>query len=598
MSKKDTIQEDIFTRRAFLIGGLQGSLLLLLAGRLTYLQVFQSENLARLAEKNRTHTYIIPPLRGRILDRFGGELATNKQNLRAAIVAEKAGNLQKTLQDMGRILKLPKNQQRHILRKLAKMPKFVPLVVKEYLSWEEFATLNMNLPRLSGLELDTKIQRYYPRANSFAHVVGYVVDSPKVKVSGWYVGRSGIEKQIESRLKGKTGVRRVENNAYGRFVRELDRQGQGQGEDVTLSVDTAIQQSVVKELKNQRGSVTVMDIHNGEILAMACTPSFNPNLFHQGITTAQWRELQRNPATPLINKAIAGQYPPGSVFKLVTAMAALEDPDISPQKKFTCPGFYVLGRRQFHCWKKEGHGIMNLHQALKHSCDTYFYNIARNLGVDALEAMAHKMGLGHPTGIELPGEKKGLIPGKVWKKQQLAQPWYQGETVIMGIGQGYVLSTPLQLATMTAWIANGGYKVTPTLFKTPAQKSLKAAKLTVQPASIAFLQKAMEAVVNEPQGTAYHVRWRGRHRPKGALMAGKTGTAQVRRISTQEREKGVRDNKDLPTQLRDHALFVGFAPVKNPKYAISVVIEHGGSGSKKAAPIAANIMKTLLKLTA
>lgn len=592
-----------FPRRALILGLGQVGLFGILAGRLQFLQIKQAEEYGMLAEENRVNIGLLAPLRGRIVDRFGQDIASNRPNFQVVMIPEQTNDPIETINMLEKLVPISASRRRRLLRDIPRSRGFVPFTVAENLSWEQFAALNLNLPHLPGVEPEVGEMRFYPEKHIFSHIVGYVGrpdegdlsdNDPLLKVPGFRIGKSGIERRLDSELRGSAGSRRVEVNSVGRVIRELTRDPGLQGADLVLSLDMELQKYAHELLGEQSGSVVMMDIHKGDVLAMSSSPGFDPNTFNVGLSQKQWETLIEDKRKPLINKTIAGQYPPGSTFKMLVALAGLETGVITPKTKIDCTGSYELGNDIFHCWEHEGHGKMNLNDAIVHSCDVYFYDLARNLGIDAIEKVAKQFGLGSKTYVQAPGEKSGLVPGRDWKRANLDASWQTGETVITGIGQGYMLATPLQLAVMTARIANGGKKVMPTLVSSINQEKLampESETMTVKPENLKLLQKAMYGVVNNPKGTAFGSRFSLNRE----VAAGKTGTVQVRRISRDERETGIVPNEELDWHLRDHALFVGFAPFKNPRYAVSVVVEHGGSGSKVAAPIAQAMLKRALE---
>jgi len=441
--------------------------------------------------------------------------------------------------------------------------------------------------------------RQYPLAHDFSHVLGYVAavsekevtGDPLLELPGFKIGKNGVERVFDLNLRGKAGNSQVEVNAVGRVIRELSRQEGQPGDDLRLTIDRDLQKLAADRLKKEKSAAAVvMDIHNGDVLVLSSVPGFDPNEFVTGLSSRSWRRLVNDPHTPLINKAISGLYAPGSTFKMVVALAALEANIVRPDHRVFCRGFTQLGNARFHCWKKHGHGWQDIYDAHKNSCDVYFYDIAKRIGVDRIAAMARKLGLGEKTGVDLPSEKGGVIPTRAWKKALIGTPWQQGETLISGIGQGFILTTPLQLAVMTARLANGGEAVTPRLVRPERidgkDDTPKFKKLAISRASLDVIRDGMNQVTNEHGGTAY----RARISEKGMEMSGKTGTAQVRRISKAEREMRVLKNHERPWRKRDHALFVGYAPSDDPRYAVAVVVEHGGGGSKVAAPIARDLL--------
>lgn len=598
----------LFSRRSVLLAGGKLALFSALAGRMYYLQVVESERYRTLAEDNRINLRLLAPQRGRILDRNGVAIATNQQNYRLIIVTERAPDVAETLERLARLIDLGEHDRRRVLREVRRQRGFVPITIRENLEWEEVARVEINAPDLPGVHIEVGQTRFYPFIDAAAHLIGYVgavsakeqTGDPLLDLPSFRVGKNGVEKIHDLRLRGRAGRSEVEVNAIGRVIRELSRREGQPGDEVRLSVDMAIQELAHKRLGEESGAVVVMDVHSGEVLALASTPGFDPNAFNKGISRDYWQQLMKNERAPLTNKAIAGQYAPGSTFKMVVALAALESGLVAPDHRTFCIGHVQLGNVRFHCWKKHGHGRLDMEGALQHSCDVFFYDVARRIGVDRISAMAKRLGLGRLLELDLPGEKPGVVPSRDWKRAVLNQPWHPGETLVAGIGQGFVLTTPLQLAVMTARIANGARAVTPRL--TRAQPAVAAAgdeaeapkpfaELNIAPEHLDIVRRGMYAVSNDPRGTAF----RARIREKGWELAGKTGTSQVRRITLAERETGVRKNEDLPWRERDHALFVAYAPAHAPKYAISVIVEHGGGGSAVAAPIARDVMRETLR---
>ncbi len=606
---RDTARQALFTRRAAMLSfgtmGLFGTVFWRLYG----LQVRQAEEFGILAEENRVNVHLLVPKRGRILDRFGVELASNRQNFRVLLVPEDArnvggSNVEEALNVLGEIVELSDYRRRRALREAARNRSFVPITVKENLDWEEFARVNVNLPDLPGIVPDVGQTRYYAVGDHVAHVVGHVGrvtreeqlddDDPLLRLPDFRIGKLGVERRLETQLRGSAGTSRVEVNAVGRVIRELQRNEGEPGDDVVLTIDEELQSFAAAQFEGESGSAVVIDIASGDILALVSQPGFDPNLFTFGISHAEWALLRDSERNPMVNKAVAGQYPPGSTFKMVVALAALEAGVMDPAEQVFCRGQITLGDRVFHCWRRRGHGAMNMRNGIKNSCDVYFYEVARRVGIDRIAAMAQRLGLGTATGISLPGERSGLVPTSGWKLATYGTRWQQGETLITGIGQGFLLSTPLQQALMVARIASGN-EVIPRLVRAvgnsvgleTAGDVLPQLSLGLDPAHLAIIHDGMNAVVNEVGGTATRSAVRG----EGMSMAGKTGTAQVRNISSAEREEGVISNAELPWRLRDHALFVGFGPVEAPRYAVSVVVEHGGSGSGAAGPRAREIMQ-------
>ncbi|WP_029009754.1 penicillin-binding protein 2 [Azospirillum halopraeferens] len=595
---RDTDRYRSLTRRTLLLGGLKVGLLSTLVGRLYYLQVVESQRYTMLAEENRISLRLVAPSRGPIVDRFGIPLAINQQNYRVVVVAERTRSVPETLDKIARIVPLTEADRRRVLREVQKKRRYVPVTVRENLTWDQVATIELNTPDLPGVSIEVGELRHYPFADSIAHVMGYVGavseaelnGDPVLSLPGFRIGKSGIEKYHEKALRGTAGTSQLEVNAVGRVIRELSRDEGQPGREVQLTIDIGLQQFVQTRLsQEQSAACVVMDVHTGGIYALASHPSYDPNQFPMGISAELWEELLSNPTTPLSNKAVAGQYAPGSTFKMVVALAALESGLISPRHTTFCPGHMDLGDHRFHCWKRGGHGTVDMVGALRHSCDVFFYDVARRIGVDRIAEMSNRFGLGQPLGLDLPHERPGLIPTRDWKLAQLGTSWQPGETLVASIGQGYVLSTPLQLAVMTARMANGGYAVKPHLTK---QIKLGPHEQTTWPAigvkkeNLDVILRGMNEVSNSPNGTGF----KARITEPGMELAGKTGTAQVRRITMAERAGGVIKNENRPWRERDHALFVAYAPVHAPRYACSVIVEHGGGGSAVAAPIARDVL--------
>jgi len=599
---RDSERHKLFSRRAAMLIGGKTVLLSALVGRMYYLQVVDSDRYKTLAEENRINFRLLAPPRGRIVDRFGVPIADNQQNYRVVLIPEQTGDVEETLLRLGRIISIGQNEKKQILRDVRRRRGFVPVTLRENLSWQDVAHIEVNMPDLPGVMIDVGQSRYYPFATETAHVLGYVAavsegetkGDPLLELPGFRIGKSGIEKVYDLALRGSSGSSQVEVNAFGRVIRELERSEGQPGTRLQLTIDSGLQQLTSKRLGDESGSVVVMDVHSGDVLAMVSTPGFDPNAFNKGLSTEQWNALVSNDKSPLINKSIGGHYAPGSAFKMIVALAALEKGVISADSEVFCSGKTQLGNATFHCWKKGGHGVVNLNAGISQSCDVYFYEIARRTGIERIAEMARRFGLGSRLGLDLPGEQAGLIPSDKWKKATIGAPWQKGETLLAGIGQGYVLATPLQLAVMTARLVNGGVAVTPHLTRDviteqgPIRRQAKKPEtLGVLPGHLALIREAMDTVVNVPGGTAF----RSRIKQPEFRMGGKTGTAQVRRITKQERDNRVLKNEELPWKERDHALFVGFAPVDAPRYAVAVVVEHGGGGSKVAAPIARDVLE-------
>lgn len=595
---KDADKSIVFTRRAIVVGGLQTLILGTLAGRLFWLQIAEGQRYKMLSEQNRINLKMLLPSRGQIVDRFGVPLALNTQDFRIMLVPEQARHVEKALRHLQNYVDLDEHSIQSVLKQAKRTAKFVPLEVKDGLTWQEVSKIEVNLPDLPGLYIHEGEVRNYPYGDSTAHLIGYVgavnqgeidPNEPILRQPGFKIGKTGIEKQFDEAMRGRAGTSAVEVNVVGREIRELNRQESAQGDRVTLSIDAELQRFVQARLAQERSaSAVIMDVHTGALYALASHPAFDPNVFSRGISAALWQELLSDPAFPLTNKAIAGQYPPASTFKMITALSGLRAGVIKPGRGVFCSGVYNFGQGKFHCWRKEGHGHVDVVDAITKSCDTFFYQISTEVGIDRIAETAREMGLGKKFDFELSEQKSGLVPDQAWKKKTHKESWQPGDTIVSGIGQGYLLATPLQLAVMTARFVNGGYAVEPWLVGhvgAAAQHQGAWPKLPIDPKHLDIIRKGMENVVNIQGGTAYG----SRIAEEGLGMAGKTGTAQVQRITMQQRAAGVK-NEDLPWKQRHHALFVGYAPYHKPRYACAVVVEHGIGGSRTAAPIARDLL--------
>lgn len=584
-----------FSRRHLILVAAQGGLFAILVGRLQYLQVSQSETFSTLAEANRVNINELSSERGRIRDRFGEILADNDQRFQVVLVPEQAGDLNATLAGLQDILGLSDRHIRDLKRRIQRAPKFKPIVAVDDLTWNDFSRFNLNIPFLRGVEAKVADKRIYPQKQASAHAIGYVGtktrgDLQRIgNIVGDTVGRSGVEREYQELLSGEPGVRHVEVNAFGRTIRELRSRPGQPGDELHMAICADMQKYVTGRMEGHSGSVIVMDVENGELITLVSTPGFDPNEFSRGIDERRWETLLSHEKKPLMNKAIRGQYAPGSTFKMLVALAALEDELIEADEEIMCTGKYELGGELFHCWLHEGHGAMNMTQALERSCDTYFYELALRVGIDRISEMARRFGFGSITGVDLSGEKSGILPNRDWKRANYDVGWRPGETVITGIGQGYLLSTPMQLVVMTAALANGGRLVTPRLLR--QNGAVESRPTNTDAEALKVIQLGLYNAVNRPGGTAYA----SSLLIDGQRMSGKTGTVQVRRISQDERKAGVIPNSELDWHLRDHSLFVGYVPHDKPRFAISVVVEHGGGGAQVAAPIARDTMVHLLK---
>ena len=595
---KDSERHKQFNRRTVILAGGKLALLSVLVGRMYYLQVVESKRYQTLADRNRINLRLLPPPRGRIVDRYGTPIAVNQINYRVVLNLETTMDVEETLRALGSIINIGEGERRRIMRDISRKPSFVPVTVRENLNWDKVARIEVNAPDLPGVEIDEGQSRHYPFGKDTAHVLGYVAPvsegettgDPLLKLPGFRIGKDGIEKFYDLSLRGVGGNSQVEVDAFGRVIRELSRKEGQPGSEVALTIDVELQKFVSRRLAGQSAAAVVIDVHAGDILSLVSTPGFDPNAFNKGLSENEWQALLSNPRAPLTNKAISGLFSPGSTFKMVVALAALEKGAITPESSFFCSGSIKLGNAVFHCWKKGGHGTVQLAKGIIQSCDVYFYEVAKRTGIDLIAKMARRLGLGRKLGLDLPSEQAGLIPTRDWKRKTYGIPWQQGETLIAGIGQGYILATPLQLAVMTARVANGGIGVKPRLTAAEGESgdpdTLPGNDLGLLPEHLRLVREAMVSVVNSPMGTAY----KARIKEPGFEMGGKTGTVQVRRITKAERELGIIKNEDLPWKQRDHAIFVGFAPASAPRYAAAVVIEHGGGGSKVAAPIARDIL--------
>lgn len=600
----------ILTRRAAILGGGQFVLAGALAARLFDLQVIEAGRYTVLADENRISIRFLAPLRGRILDRFGVQLAANAPAYRAVIVAEGAGDLDATLDAVASLIPVSDADRRRVVREVRRKHRFVPVVIREDLTWEEMARLAVSAPELPGVSIEQMQKRSYPFQAMVSHAVGYVAavsegeldraHDPVIELPDFRIGKTGIEKAYDAELRGKAGTEAVEVNAFGRVVRELSRSESIRGRDIVLSLDMALQNLAAERCAAEKSAATVvLDALSGEVLALVSTPGYDPDAFVDGVPPAMWQALTTDPLHPLTDKAIAGAYAPGSTFKPIVALAGLEAGAITPDTHFFCPGYFLLGDAVFHCWKRSGHGSLAVRDAIKHSCDVFFYNTAHRLGIDPIAAMATRFGLGARLGIEIPGERPGLVPTRAWKLAALGSSWQQGETISAGIGQSYVTETPLQLAIQAARLATGRV-VMPRLVRpqgiiTPNDRVAAApdpqfAPVELRSAHLDLVVDGMRAVVNEPGGTAYAARIR----EPGLEMGGKSGTSQVRRISQSEREHGLPKSSDIPWRERDHALFIAFAPIDAPRYVCAVVVEHGGATGGGGSAVAAPICRDLL----
>ncbi|PXZ01775.1 penicillin-binding protein 2 [Commensalibacter melissae] len=599
----DTNSRRVFTRRAILILAAQTGILSLLANRLYKLQVVNGDRYIKMAKKNLISKRLLSPPRGRILDRFGAILANNKINWRAMLIPEETDNVSDVIERFADLISLDEHDYARIQWNLDHQRRFIPIMLKDFLSRDEMTIIEVNSPSLPGIVIDVGTKRLYPLEGLLAHIVGYVAppndkdiaQNTILALPGMRVGRSGIEQTQENDLCGKAGEVQVEVDSVGHIITELGHVDSIQGQDVALTIDVELQKEISSIVADQSASAVVLDCRNGEVMAMVSNPSFDPSLFDSGVSHAQWKTWIQDERSPLTNKAVAGSYPPGSTFKPAVALAALEASTITENTRIHCPGYYDYGGSRFHCWNKYGHGSLDLHGALKYSCDVYFYEVARRTGMEAIHATCDKLGLGVELPIELTHVRSGLIPTPKWRESR-GHHWNVGDTIVSGIGQGFVHVTPLQLATYVARIATGK-KIDPHLIRkrnnilVPQADPNYWQKLDIKPDFLKMIRFGMYAVVNENKGSGakakmdYH----------GMLLAGKTGTAQVKSVSRALRESGHFNSANLPWKYRPHALFICFAPYDDPQYAISLIVEHGNAAASVAAPLAREMMVATLK---
>ena len=607
-------KSDIINRRMFIIGAAKIIIFGGLIARLFSLQINDNKKYLTLSDKNRIREWKLPPTRGNIVDYFGNVIAGNLKVYQLHVIPEQVENFNYLISRLRSILQLSEKRVEKIKKKKNQLKPWESLIISENLSWSEFLKINNYLYELVGVKPVMTISRNYPFNDIYTHVLGYVsqpneddiLANEVIKekfVPGIKVGKLGLEKTLENELIGVNDIQRYEVNAYGKRINQLEYQKGKQGSKIRITLDTEVQKLCAELLVNKAGSISVMDIYTGEVIALYSSPSYDPNLFLFGISQDEWQLIRNNPLKPLINKTLSGLYSPGSTIKPIVALSALENNIIDTNFKVRCKGKIELYGQTFHCWKEKGHGSVNLKDAMKQSCDTYFYEIARKLGVDRLKITADKFGLGKKVlGAYFENEKSGQFPDTEWKKNNLGKGWVLGETLITGIGQGYTQTTPIQLCLMTAQIANGGYKINPKIITDDSQLTSEEIKKAVQKNNfqpnlplfdnqnnIKIVQKAMFSSTNELRGTSYKSRIED---PK-YQFAGKTGTAQVKRISKRERELDLKTSQ-IPYNERDHALYVAFGPYKNPRYALSIIVEHGGSGSSTAAPMATKLFKLII----
>ncbi|SEN32154.1 peptidoglycan glycosyltransferase [Paracoccus alcaliphilus] len=588
-------------RRGLMLGGIQLAVAGALGMKLRSMQLEHAEEYRMLADGNSIKIRLIPPARGLIHDRNGLLLAGNEQNYRLTMTREEAGgDVLPVLRKLSNLIPMTDSRIAELQDEFIKRSAITPIVLADRLSWEQFSSIALNAPSLPGVTLEAGLSRAYPRAGDLAHVMGYVgpvsdydlerieEPDPVLMLPEFQLGKVGVESRLEEALRGKAGARRVEVNSRGREMRELGRQEGEQGATVQLTIDARLQNYAAQRMGEESAAAVVMDTQTGDLLAICSSPSFDPNKFVRGISGPDYRALMDHDHRPLADKTVQGVYPPGSTFKMVTLMAGLEAGVINAGTRFYCPGHTEVGGRRFHCWSRGGHGSVDAIQSLEHSCDVYYYELAQRVGIDRIAIMARKLGLGVRHDLPMSAVATGIAPDRAWKRERYDQEWQVGDSLNASIGQGFVLASPLQLAVMTARIASGR-AVEPQLLRSIGgvpQPRPEFPELDISESSLRIARQGMDAVMNSARGTARRMRilpdeWR---------MGGKTGTSQVRNITAAERARGVISNEQLPWNRRDHALFVCYAPYQAPRYAVSVVVEHGGGGGAVAAPVARDIL--------
>ena len=591
-------------RRMFITGSLKFFIMIGLVSRLFFLQVKENKKYLTLSDKNRIREWKLAPVRGEFHDYFGNIIAGNFEAYQLHVIPEQVEDFRYVIYRLKDLLELSDKEFNRVLKKKNEIKPWETLIVSDNLDWKKFSKINNHLYDLNGVKPVISISRNYPFKDNFTHIIGYVSQANETDIEkneiikknfvpGLKVGKIGLEKSLEEKLIGTNDIERYEVNAYGRRISQLEFQKGEKGKTLKLTIDTKVQQLANELLKDKAGSICVMDIFTGSIIAMHSSPSFDPNLFVFGISQDDWQIIRNDPMKPLVNKTLQGNYSPGSTIKPIVALSALENGIINTNFTVKCTGKTEMYGQTYHCWKKKGHGFVSLRNAMKQSCDTYFYEIARKLGVDKLSETAKKFGLGKEVFGDLFSiEKKGLIPSTQWKKNTLGKGWLLGETMITGIGQGYIQTTPIQLCLMTAQIANGGYKIYPKIIVKEENKSEPKDKFTPlfkDSNNIKIVQDAMFGSTNEVMGTSY----RSRINDPKYQFAGKTGTAQVKKITERDRLLDLK-TFEIPYEERDHALYIAYGPYKNPRYALSILVEHGGNGSTMAAPMAKKLFKLII----
>ena len=597
----------LITRRMFILSVIKTTIFISIICRLFYLQISENIKWRSLSDKNRLREWKIAPQRGIIEDYFGKKIAINSQVFQLHMIPEDVSNLEELFFRLSKLIDFDERKKNNLIKRLNKRKPWEPIIVSDNLTWSEFSRLNLFLHEIQGIKPVVAVARKYLEEGSSSHVIGYVSETSvkdlenskllrKINIPGLKTGKNGLEKSLNETMIGKPGLQRFEVNAYGKRIKELEFVQGIAGKNYRTTLDIDVQKFASKLIKDVSGSICVMDIYTGDIIAMVSSPTFDANKFVHGIAFKDWQDLINNDKKPLMNKSIAGLYPPGSTIKPIVALSALENDVVSPDTTTECKGEIELYGHKYHCWKEKGHGFLRLREAIKQSCDIYFYEVARRLGVDRLAETATKFGLGNKVFDILEEEQSGLVPTTQWKLENIGRGWVLGETLLAGIGQGYFQTTPIQLCLMSAQLANGGYKIKPRIIydeqalqSTAGTWGEQFRQLYRNQENVKFVLDAQFGATNEPMGTSYG----SRHVKPEYIFAGKTGTSQIRSITAEERELKIKQ-RDLPYERRDHALFTAFAPYKNPRYALSIVIEHGGTGSSAAAPIAKKIIKKIL----
>jgi len=589
---RDIRKNKIFNRRAFFLGAAQSGLTGILMLRLGYLQFWKHEEYAMQADSNRIKPLIKPAPRGTVLDRKNFAMTKNDNNFRLFLYLDQKRNANEVIEKLAEVLSLSDAEKETFFARIKNSRRKSVISLIDSLGWDDLARIETNSHLLPGISIESGVIRRYPYPAETAHFLGYVSLPSEKEIDDndpalfmhpdFRIGKSGLEKTFDDVLRGKYGVKYVEVDVHEVPLRTLSTRSMIEGARLHTTIDFGLQKFVTERIKNDVASVVVMDVKTGEILSYASSPTFDPNNFVEGISKEYWQQLNEDPRKPLSNKPISALYPPGSTFKLMVALAALEN-GFNPATRFHCNGVYHLGKHPFRCWKEGGHGTLDLVGGIMNSCNVYFFNVASQIGYEKFTEMARRFGYGEKVDVSLYGSKSGLVPSDEWKRKTFKQPWVGGDTMNTAIGQGMLLATPIQMALITAKIANGGVPIKPYLIRNHnilrQYDELKSQRI-VKEEHLKFIHEGMYRVMNEPGGTAYGKKIS----VPGFEMSGKTGTSQV--ISKREDEM----SKSEAAAHANHAIFVGFAPSHDPKYAISVVVEHGGGGSAAAAPIAKDVM--------